>query len=868
MGFVGDDEPVPNLVHEMMTSLSSVNSELFTSLLDNFLWNIPVALGFVDTDLRFLRGNEALAELVGVAVEAQEGSPVSDVIVGLDDSVHRVLRNAVGTNEIIMNLEVERVTPGEQSDKASKVAVWILSFYPIVGPMGQVIAAGIVLTDMTERKRERDERLRLLAAEKEARRQAEQAVSRLATLQTLTASLSEARTVQDISAVINDCLKARHGLSNTDLLLLTEKGFSSANDCGSFEAGLRVQDEGALRRIQAESARTGNLVLSHIDGYSDGATVAAVPLVSKGVVLGLLMLSWHGHHPLDAGEHDLLIAIGDQCLQALERARLHHGELEARERLALLAEASRLLASSLDNEATLAVVAKLVVPDVADVCLAYVQRDEGFSLVGAAHRDPEQMQILEARVRSGKVHPLDELEMVARTGEPVVYLGSGPGADKSMADRRRNPRLAVPLHIKGRNLGVLSLSMVEPGRTFRSADLEWVGDLAARIAGAVDNARLYRERATVAHNLQRSLLPPSLPIIPGFEIAARYHPVGDGSLVGGDFYDVFAMDGDRWGVVMGDVSGKGLDAASLTSMARHTVRAAARRESRPSEVLEVLNQAILDADVDERFCTIAHAWVEVNERSAKIVFSLGGHPSPFLIRANGQVEQVGMSGSAIGMFPNPELSNNEIELSPGDAVVLYTDGVTEARSPRGAWANGLLEAIIEESKGLDATGVAVMIEQAVLRFEEGQPRDDIGLLVLRMPYPDEAITGPGMTKRFYAELTSVGAARHEIREWLFRQNFEGIDVDEVILVVSELVTNAVRVARSHVDLRAWATKASVIVEVVDDGDGLSFVDVSDELPDISEERGRGLFLVRALANEYEFTPGSWGTMVRAGFARS
>ncbi len=891
------EESATNLTHMMTGTPQWADGTTFASLLDNFLWNIPVALGFVGADLRFLRSNEALAELVGVPAEEHPGCPFQDVMVGIDDSVHRLLRNVIGTRETIMNLEVERIGPSSGAGVVPDVSVWLLSLYPIVGPSGEILAVGVVVVDATERRREREERLMLLAAEQQARRLAEEAAGRLATLQGLTVCFSGTRTVEDIAVVVREQLRIQHRLRSTELLLLTDEGFQPAGSEFRGVAGSSF-DDGVVRRMQAEAARTGNLVIDRVVAEGQECTVVAVPLVAQGVVLGLLILSWDGEYPIEPGERDLLIAIGEQCVQALERARLYHGELQARERLALLAEASRVLASSLDVEATLAAVAELVVPEVADACLAYVQRAGGLFLVGAAHVDPAQMRMLKARVRSGEPHRLDELEQVARTGEPLVYLGSGPGGSSSTGtsstgssstgtsstgtsstgtsstgtsstqDRRRSARLAVPLRVNDRNLGVLSLSMDRSGRSFRSTDLEWVGDLAARIAGAVDNARLYQERATVAHNLQRSLLPPSLPITTGFEIAARYHPVGDGSLVGGDFYDVFALSEGHWGVVMGDASGKGVDAASLTSLARHTVRVAGRRESSPSKVLEALNQAILDADVDERFCTIAHAWVEVTELRARVRFSLGGHPSPLLVRADGAVQPTGRSGTAIGLFPDPELFDDEVELAPGDALVLYTDGLTEARSPQGVWADGLLEAAVEASKGLDATGMAVMIEQAVLRFEEDQPRDDIGLLVLRMPYSDQAVTGPGLTKRFYAESTSVAAARHEVAGWLEEQNFGGVDRHDVVLVVSELVTNAVRVARSHVDVRAWSTSASVTVEVVDDGDGLAEVEMPEEWPDPTEEGGRGLLLVHELADDCEITPGSWGTMVRARFARS
>jgi serine phosphatase RsbU (regulator of sigma subunit) len=182
---------------------------------------------------------------------------------------------------------------------------------------------------------------------------------------------------------------------------------------------------------------------------------------------------------------------------------------------------------------------------------------------------------------------------------------------------------------------------------------------------------------------------------------------------------------------MGDVCGKGVAAASLTALARYTVRAGAI-EGAPASVLRLLNRAILDSDAGERFCTIAHARLEPSEGRARVTLACGGHPLPLLLRADGTVEEVGLPGTAVGLFPEVQLTEVELTLEAGDALAFYTDGFTEARTPDGRFDNDLLPKVLATAAGHDAEGIAEIVEREVLAFQGGRPRDDMALLVVRV----------------------------------------------------------------------------------------------------------------------------------------
>jgi serine phosphatase RsbU (regulator of sigma subunit) len=292
--------------------------------------------------------------------------------------------------------------------------------------------------------------------------------------------------------------------------------------------------------------------------------------------------------------------------------------------------------------------------------------------------------------------------------------------------------MLVPLIVRQQPIGVLTFVSGRSGRRFDQEDLHLAEELARRCATAIENARVYGERDYIARTLQRSLLPSELPRIPGVETAARFQATGEGNDVGGDFYDLFETGERGWTVIVGDVCGKGPDAAAVTAMARHTLRAAAMRERLPSRSLRLLNEALLRQPGDKRFCTVAYAYLEAVEEGARVGFASGGHPLPVLLRADGRVEWLGEHGMLLGVVEDPSFKDCSATLGPGEALIFYTDGVTDAGGARGPLGEEALAGVVASCAGLDADAIAGRIEAAALEAEQGPPRDDIAVVVLRV----------------------------------------------------------------------------------------------------------------------------------------
>jgi sigma-B regulation protein RsbU (phosphoserine phosphatase) len=271
-------------------------------------------------------------------------------------------------------------------------------------------------------------------------------------------------------------------------------------------------------------------------------------------------------------------------------------------------------------------------------------------------------------------------------------------------------------------------------RRFMAADRAFLAALADQAAQALERARLYEERAYVARTLQEGLLPERLTEVPGLEVAVRYHSIADGGSVGGDFYDCFDISPERWLVAVGDVAGKGTAAAVLTGLARHTLRAIALREERPEEMLRFLNEALRRQSVEAAFCTIGCARLKRSSRGGfDTCLASGGHPYPLLVRAGGSVEEVMVRGTLLGVEAEPVLEQVELALQPGDTLVLYTDGVVDARDERGErFGEERLMAAVGAAAGGPAEAVAAAVDEAVAAFEPSRRRDDRAIVVLHV----------------------------------------------------------------------------------------------------------------------------------------
>jgi phosphoserine phosphatase RsbU/P len=236
----------------------------------------------------------------------------------------------------------------------------------------------------------------------------------------------------------------------------------------------------------------------------------------------------------------------------------------------------------------------------------------------------------------------------------------------------------------------------------------------------------------LAMTLQQTLIPPNPPLIPGLEISSCYRPAGSGDEVGGDFYDVFEIGEDDWTVTLGDVCGKGTDAAVVSALVRHTIRAVSVRVPGPADVLHALDEVLLGHPT-ERFCTVALLRLRRDQGRWRFRMSLGGHPRPLLLRPDQETSNIGEPGSLVGALPGATFTETQGDLVPGSTVVLFTDGVTEGRRGKEQYGEGRLKAVAEEHRGEPVVAESILAD--VLTFQRGTARDDIAVVTITVPEP-------------------------------------------------------------------------------------------------------------------------------------
>jgi sigma-B regulation protein RsbU (phosphoserine phosphatase) len=237
----------------------------------------------------------------------------------------------------------------------------------------------------------------------------------------------------------------------------------------------------------------------------------------------------------------------------------------------------------------------------------------------------------------------------------------------------------------------------------------------------------------LARTLQQTLMPPATPEVPGLDVGAVYRPAGSGDEIGGDFYDIFEIGDGDWVVALGDVCGKGVDAAVVTALARYTIRAAAVRHPGPEGILRTLNEVLL-RDATDRFLTVALLRLRSIDGTWTVTVSVGGHPLPLLRRPGEAPTAIGEHGSLLGLFPKVFVHETAIVLAPGDTLVVFTDGVTEGRRGRDLYGDERLHAALL-APTTSAAATAEQLLDRVLQFQYGDPRDDIAIVVLTVPGP-------------------------------------------------------------------------------------------------------------------------------------
>ena len=470
-----------------------------------------------------------------------------------------------------------------------------------------------------------------------------------------------------------------------------------------------------------------------------------VPLTARGRTFGAAsFITSISSRRLD--EHDLALALDLARRAAVEvdNASLFRAEQAAQYRLAFLAEASRILSGSLDYKRTLQRLVQVAVPQLADWCGIDIVEEEDGSIrqVAVAHVDPDKIDIAREFRRRYPPDPdaPSGLPKVLRTGEPEHYsevtdemlIQTARDEDHLHALRALAIRsmMIVPLTARGRTFGALTMVAAESGRRYGERDLIFAVDLARRAGVAVDNARLYRQRAHVARTLQRSLLPPQLPTIPGIQLAARYRPAGEGVDIGGDFYDVFPLGNGEWALLIGDVCGKGVEAAAVTGLARYGLRTILHNRQTAADALEALNDEMRTSAGTSTFCTVAYAQLVPDGRSFSATVVCAGHPTPLVLRASGRVERAGEPGTLVGVLEDMELHPRSVSLSPGDTLFMYTDGLVEGLAGDEG-AEALLSGFLAGCSGQAAEGIADSVDRAMGDAAD-HPRDDSAFLIVRV----------------------------------------------------------------------------------------------------------------------------------------
>jgi PAS domain S-box-containing protein len=438
----------------------------------------------------------------------------------------------------------------------------------------------------------------------------------------------------------------------------------------------------------------------------------------------------------------LVIDLSERRASERERERLLAREREARREAELAADRTARL-----QRVTAALSAATTADEVGAVVVD--QAIDAFEATAGAlaFQDGDEVETrFDRGFEEQAMAPWRRFPLVAGIPTPVgdALTGRGPVLLEDYDDWERYRELrskiegrfaamaVIPLNFGGEVVGGLVLCNREP-RRFMAADRAFLAALADQAAQALERARLFEERAYVARTLQAGLLPERLDEVPGLAVAVRYHSIADGGAVGGDFYDCFAMPAGRWLVAVGDVAGKGTAAAVLTGLARHTLRAIALHEERPDEMLRFLNEALRRQSAEAAFCTVGSARLEPTADGFDVCLASGGHPYPLVIRAAGEVEEVVVRGTLLGVEAKPVLEQVPLALRRGDTLVLYTDGVVDARDASGErFGEERLIAALRAAAGGSAEEVAAAVDGTVAAYEPDRQRDDRAIVVLRV----------------------------------------------------------------------------------------------------------------------------------------
>ena len=449
-----------------------------------------------------------------------------------------------------------------------------------------------------------------------------------------------------------------------------------------------------------------------------------------------------------AGEPDRTPSEAPTSLSA-ERVLLRaDGAVDAMaRRMDMVTAVTRLLLdnSTFSEAVTLQRCARLLAGDIASWVIIDVERSGELRrqfVIGPHGERPDE---LARTLRTVDPQPGSVPARVYSAGRSVVLahaddaglLGADPDGTPLMMLLGVTSLLSVPISDGVTGYGVLTLSRQAAEGRFTIADLALAEELGEHLGAAIRVDRMFRHRSAVAEALQGSLLPARLPEVPGVDLAAACVPASEGLEVSGDFYDVFPVQGG-WAITVGDVCGKGQEAAAMTAAARHAIRVIAHWNPDPVDVLAKVNEVILAGDYEDRFVTAKLAYLRWEGSRVRVELASSGHPGPAVVRLDGRVDVLSGGGLPLGLFPDAEPERESVELGPDDLLFFYSDGVTDARSPDMQYYEDRLADELVGAAGQTAAGATRMIQDRVALFCQDDRRDDMTILVARVTPPAEA----------------------------------------------------------------------------------------------------------------------------------
>jgi serine phosphatase RsbU (regulator of sigma subunit)/anti-sigma regulatory factor (Ser/Thr protein kinase) len=501
-----------------------------------------------------------------------------------------------------------------------------------------------------------------------------------------------------------------------------------------------VADEDGELRMRAAAGVGPPAVLDVLTGQATHAqnissrSVMTVPFLVEGRVTGILAAVSAEPDQFAESDSARLQRVADRMALSIERARLGELERARRGRISFLA-----LAGTLDQEKIIALAAQLVVPRLAVWCAVFLEDDAGAARPAYVwHADESRLDGL-----AGLLDLVPVPDVPARGGGRSWSLAvdDPAGLAPDVLDLASGSAWCFPLAARGRSLGLLTIGRPRGGSLPREVT-ELAEDLARRTALALDNAQLYERQQETSQALQRSLLPAQVPHIPGLDLAVVHEVAGEGNEVGGDFYDVFEVGEGRWRFTIGDVCGTGPEAATVTGLARHSLRILAGEGYPVASVLDRLNRLLLEGGAG-RFITLIHGEItpvpgDRGPGGIQLSLVCAGHPLPLLLPASASgVTPAAEPQPLLGVLDKLEFDAQEVVLAPGDLILCVTDGVTERRNDDGRLLDdddGLSE-LLAGCAGLSAGAVAARIQRAVGEFGVGPATDDMAMLVLRAEQP-------------------------------------------------------------------------------------------------------------------------------------